>query len=191
MVDNNFIWGSTSHGIYEHDTDYLTIAHNFIAHVDGAGICLKLGQTDRWVFGRGATSRKHRVLNNIITNCGRLIEIANPDNFSDGNLFGSHSEPGPLRILRPVENHNFQSWRDFMGWDLNGVQGKIEAEFDPETLSLKWHYEGKMPKCKPVEGVSEDMMGTTRLINEAAPGPFARIPEKSAQVHLDPRRSKR
>jgi len=191
MVDNNFIWGATSHGIYEHDTDYLTIAHNFIAHVDGAGICLKLGQTDRWVFGRGATSKKHRVLNNIITNCGRLIEIANPDNCSDGNLFGSHSEPGPLRLLRPVENHNFDSWQDFMGWDLNGAQGKVEAEFNPEALSLKWHYEGKMPKCELVEGVSEDIMGTTRPVDKVEPGPFAKIPDKPSEIYLEPRRSKR
>ncbi|MBD3182492.1 hypothetical protein GF312_09385 [Candidatus Poribacteria bacterium] len=191
MVDNNFIWGSTSHGIYEHDTDYLTIAHNFIAHADGAGICLKLGQTDRWVNGRGATARKHRVLNNVITNCGRLIEISNIDNVSDGNIFGSHSEQGPLRILRPVENHNFKSWQDFMSWDLNGVQGNVEAAFDPEALILKWYFDGEIPECEPVEGILEDIIGTARPTNKVEPGPFAKVPDKPSQIYLDPRRHKR
>ena len=75
-----------------------------------------------------------------------------------------------------------------MGWDLNGAQGKVEAEFDPEALSLKWHYEGKMPTCELVEGVSEDIMGTTRPASRVAPGPFAKIPDKPGQTYVDPRR---
>lgn len=185
MVDNNFIWGSTSHGIYEHDTDYLTIAHNFIANIAGAGICLRLGETKRWVFGRGATSRGHKVLNNILTNCGRLIEIANPGNHSDGNLFGDHTEPGPLRVLHPEENHDFTSWRAFREWDLNGAKSKIKAEFDPETLTLEWYVEGEIPECEPVEGIPEDITGVTRPTNRVKPGPFVKVPDKSDEISLD------
>jgi len=77
-----------------------------------------------------------------------------------------------------------------MGWDLNGAQGKVEAELDSEALSLKLHVEGRIPECEIVEGVSEDIIGTTRPASKAEPGPFAKIPDKPSWIHLDPRRSK-
>jgi len=187
MVDSNFIWGSTGHGVYEHDCDYLTVAHNFIAHCEGAGVMLKLGNVRRWVFGRGATSRKHRVLNNILTDCGTLIEFANADNFSDGNLLGSHREPGPLRIHQPEENHDLTSWQAFHGWDRRGGHGKVNAEFDPETLTLTWSVDGDPPACEPVERVSCDMLRKARGHGAVSPGPFANVPTTPTQVRVDPR----
>jgi len=191
MVDSNFIWGSTSNGVYEHDCDYLTVAHNFIANAAGAGVMLRLGQPRRWVFGRGATGRKHRVLNNIITGCGTFIEFPNPDNYSQGNLLGDHREPAPLRIHLPEENHDLTSWRAFHGWDTNGAESVIKAVFDSKGLVLTWSVKGDIPTSERVGGISRDFSGNERSGDAVTPGPFIAVPGDAARICVDPRRGEK
>ena len=148
-VDNNVIWDvradtvrnndpvSGGHGIYEHDCDYLTVRDNFIYGADGAAVFLNLGSVDRMDYGRGSTGRRHRVLNNLIDQCGMAIVFPCPDNFADGNLFGKLKRHGPLRIQHPDERLNLETWREFHGWDIHGRAVGVEAHLDRERLVLQ------------------------------------------------------
>jgi len=185
--------GGGGHGIYEHDTDRLIVAHNLIFDCDGAGVFLQLGQADRfcWIltegrrFGRGSTARKHRVLNNAILDCGRYIEFANPDNRSDGNALSGHRDPGPLRIHRPRECLDPGAWRDFHGWDVAGAELPMTAALDRDTLALTWTVEGDLPAVEPVAGCEPDLFGRPRGGGKTIPGPFAEAPK--GETTVDPR----
>lgn len=181
MIDHNIIWGCSTCGIYEHDTDYLIVAHNLVAGADTA-ILLKRGDPERWLHGRGSTGKKHKVLNNILFNCGTLIEFANPDNYSNGNLFGKAGKPGALRIHEPTENLNFETWRAFHNWDTEGAQCTINAELDAVNLTLELKLEGTPVAVKPVAGILSDISGRPRQDGTVIPGPFMRIPTEKIDL---------
>lgn len=145
QIDGNVVWGvgadetgpdGGGHGIYEHDCDHLLIEHNLVANCAGSAIYLSLGELDRISEGRGSTGRKQRVLENILANCRAAIVFPTPDNFSDGNRFGSFSEPGALRIQRPYERLDLEAWKEFHGWEATGTIASIEAYLDLATMEL-------------------------------------------------------
>jgi hypothetical protein len=39
------------------------------------------------VTGRGGTTRRNKVFNNIFYRCGKAIDLSNLDNIADGNLY--------------------------------------------------------------------------------------------------------
>ena len=147
-VDNNVIWDVRAdtvrhndpvgggHGVYEHDCDYLTVRDNFIHGAEGAAVFLNLGSVDRMDYGRGSTGRRHRVLNNIIDQCGMAIVFPCPDNFADGNVFGKLLKAGPLRIQRPDERLSLKAWREFHEWDVHGRAVSIESSLDLDRMVL-------------------------------------------------------
>jgi hypothetical protein len=187
MIDHNLIWDTDGSGVYEHDTDKLIVAHNMIGQTRGAAVCLELGNVRRWVGGRGAAARKHRVVNNILVDNDRMIEFANADNVSDHNLFCRSRDPGPFRIHQPQENLDLAAWQEFHGWDLHSAECDVRAELDAESLELTWSVAGDVPACSPVAGVSEDFCGEARHERFVVPGPFAEIPDTPRRVNVDPR----
>jgi len=147
-VDNNVVWdvrrdaiikdesNGGGHGIYEHDCDYLIVRNNYIHGTEGAAVFLNLGGVDRMDYGRGSTGRRHRVVNNIIDDCGLAIVFPCPDNFSDGNIFGKLVRSGPFRIQRPDERLNLLTWQEFHCWDIHGRTAEIQGRLDREKLVL-------------------------------------------------------
>lgn len=144
-VDHNVIYGVRAdprgpggggHGIYEHDCDHLLIEGNVVLDCEGTAIYLNLGQTERVSAGRGSTGRKHRVTNNLLSDCAAAIVFPTPDNHSDGNLFGAFREKGPLRIQRPYERLDLQAWREFHDWEAAGRCVEVQADLDEENLTL-------------------------------------------------------
>ncbi len=182
MIDHNIVWGCSTCGIYEHDTDYLIIAHNLVAMAESA-ILLKRGDPERWLHGRGSTGKKHKVLNNILLDCGTMIEFANPDNYSNGNIFGVAGKPGAFRIHEPTENLNFAAWRDFHNYDTQGCQCRINAELDADKLTLELKLEESPPLVEPVEGILSDITGRSRRDVDVIPGPFMRLPTGKIDLH--------
>ncbi len=149
MVDGNIIWEVGSdpsvnecgtkgcHGVYEHDSDYITVKNNLIAHTKGAAVYMNLGDINRVVNGRGPTGKKHKVIGNIISNCSTAVVLPTPDNFCDKNIYGSIINPSPLRIQKPEERLNLEAFRDFHGWEANGMEADVEAELDRKQFLLR------------------------------------------------------
>ncbi len=154
LVDHNIILGSLGremkaaagdatvkggHGIYAHDSDRLRIEHNLIARCQGAGVFLRLGQTQRMGprgSRRGSTCRKNEVCKNLIVECGTAVEFGRPDNFADGNVYDGIESGGAWRIHDPEEWLDFETWREFHGWDNTGALAEVQIEWDPRTMQL-------------------------------------------------------
>ncbi len=89
LVDQNVIWNTDGHGIYEHDCSGQVFAQNLIGHSSRSGFHLHGKITDRRVDGRTMTYGGHRVLNNL------LVRNAKTDEFlGDASEVVHHREAG-------------------------------------------------------------------------------------------------
>jgi hypothetical protein len=157
--------------------------HNLIVGCESYGICLPQGRYDRFISGRGSTSRKHIIRNNILIDSGRWIQLANTDSACDGNCYTGNSQPGPFLIDNLQEHLDLRTWREFHGFDLKGVEASIKAELDPESLTMILSFEGDLPECEPFSEFEIDPAAARA--DRTCPGPFAALPEHP--VNIDPR----
>lgn len=182
LLDNNIILDTDGNGIYAHDSDRITVAHNLIARSSKAAVFLKLGGVKRWVNGRGATCRRHRVLNNLFADNATVIEFGTQDSESDGNVFGTDGNQGPLRIHRPEENLDLDAWREFHGWDRNGARAEVSVTFDRGGFLLSCTVSEPAPACSVLPEAQADYLGAPRRGHTTVAGPFARLPQESVYV---------
>jgi hypothetical protein len=164
MADHNFVWGSTRHGIYQHDCDDLLIAHNFVGKAAGSGICMNVNQ-GRTVLGRLATAKHNRILNNLLWDCGKPETIADPENASDANVFATSEKPFDLA-----------AWQAKTGWDKNSATAILQATFDPATRSFSLRSTAPLPLVPRLPGIAQDLLGVAFEGERVLPGPFAREP---------------
>ena len=173
LVDNNIILDTDGHGVYSHDSDRITVAHNLIARSTKAAVFLTLGATKRWVQGRGATSRRHRVLNNIFTDNYTLVEFDNSDNHSDYNALGRDGGEGPFRIHRPEQNLDLDAWREFQNCDTHSARVAVTVVHEPTAQSCTLTIDGALSTCPLMPEASVDYNGQLRAEDTVLPGPFA------------------
>jgi hypothetical protein len=86
LIDRNFIWGIQGAGIYEHDCQGQTFAHNFIGRCSGPAILLRGKVTDRKVGGRPVGTGGHTAVNNLFFANKELISTAHKQEDLSGNL---------------------------------------------------------------------------------------------------------
>jgi Right handed beta helix region/Protein of unknown function (DUF1565) len=165
MVDNNFVWGSTGHGIYQHDCDDLIIAHNFVGNAAKNGIFMNINQ-GREVMGRPSTSKRNRILNNMIWDCGTPITITDPENTSDFNLIGTSEK-----------SFDLAAWQSKTGWDKNSAIVTLQPTFHPKTLTFSLKSGTPLPRFPRVPGVTVDMLGAPFKGDNVLPGAFAKEPD--------------
>jgi hypothetical protein len=67
LIDQNIVWGSAGHGIYEHDCFGQIFAHNLLARNSGSGFHLHGRITDRKIAGQEPRYGKHTVKNNLLS----------------------------------------------------------------------------------------------------------------------------
>jgi len=176
LVDNNIILDTDGNGIYSHDSDRITVAHNLIARSTRAAVFLCLGDAKRWVQGRGATSRRHRVLNNIFTDNETVVEFDNPDNHSDYNVLGRDGGKGPFRIHRPEQNLDLDAWREFHDGDTRSARAAVTVVLDPALQTCHCSIDGTLPACPRLPEADLDYRGRPRPDGAVLPGPFAEYP---------------
>ncbi len=124
-------------------------------HQSGFAVNMHLGQKERLVGGRVGLCRRHRVENNAFVECPRRILFGRAaDNISDGNLFDAKNDATSLciRYPEPAALLDLAAWQEYYGLDQNSVQAHIEADFDLETLTLTWRFDGPTPTCKEIPG---------------------------------------
>lgn len=177
-VDHNILWDirglgrpRTGYGVDVDTNEECIVAHNLFGKVrDWYAVSVNLDQRTRVVGGRVGLCRKHKVLNNVFVGCPKRIMLSRvADNQSDGNLFDRRDDATSLCVEYPEPQAliDLSAWQDYYGLDENSRQALIEAEFDPESLTLTLKVDGEMPECKQVaelfDGDAEPSPGPVRL----------------------------
>ena len=176
LVDRNFVWGTRGVGIYQHDCDELVIANNFVARSTVAGVMMRVCQGRR-VGGRLATAKRNRIVGNILVDNATQLSISDPDNESDYNVFAPGAKPFDLA-----------AWQKKTGWDKHSMTARIQADFDPAKLDLRWSAEQQIPPFPRPARLAHDFFGRPYPAEQIPPGPFGAVPPEAATIHVDPRK---
>ncbi|MCH5372850.1 MAG: right-handed parallel beta-helix repeat-containing protein, partial [Planctomycetes bacterium] len=160
LVDQNIIWGCRGNGIYQHDCDELTIAHNLVVHAGDAGIRMKICN-NRMVMGRLSTAKRNTIVGNVLIDNGSPLAISDPDNVSDNNLIDPGAAP-----------YDLTAWRGRTGWDAHSVIGHAHFEWDRDRLQLSWSIDTAGPAFPRLTVVTRDFFDKPRP-EETLAGPFA------------------
>jgi hypothetical protein len=212
MIDNNIIWKATEGagggsynmpghggwGITVDGSDETVIAHNLIGLTQDAAVKFR-NIEGRIVSGRGGTTRRNKVLNNIFFRCGKAIDFSNSDNTADGNLYtkewgatgdenqavgrGLNWIPDAGAILRL----DLEAWRKFFEFDKNGAYADMTIDVDLDALTMTWAVSGAIPKLPSGTHFQRDLVGQAAGAVRP-PGPLIRVPEEPATVSINPRR---
>jgi hypothetical protein len=211
MIDNNIIWKATEGagggsykmpphggwGITVDGSDETVIAYNLIGLTQDAAIKFR-NVEDRIVSGRGGTTRRNNVLNNIFYRCGKAIDFSNLDNKADGNLYtrdwgAVRDETQPVgRGLNWVPDAgatlrlDLEAWRKFFGFDKNGAYADMTVDVDLDALTMTWSVRGAVPQAQTAKYFLRDLIGETAG-DLRKPGPLVRVPDSPTQVNVDPR----
>ncbi len=212
MIDGNIIWRATEGagggsynmpghggwGITVDGSDETVIAHNLIGLTQDAAVKFR-NIEGRIVSGRGGTTRRNKVLNNIFYRCGKAIDFSNQDNAADGNLYTRDwgdvrdETRGVGRGLNFIPDAgatlqlDLEAWRKFFGFDTNGAYADMAIDVDLDALTMTWSVRGAVPEAPTEKHFARDFAGEAVGVNRR-PGPFARIPDSSLRVSIDPRR---
>jgi len=159
IVDRNFVWNIEGSGIYQHDCDELTVAHNFVAHCTKEAVEMRICQ-GRMVGGRLSTCKRNRVLNNILIKSPKGVSFIDDDNLSDCNIFVDCGGP-----------FNFNAWQK-KGFGPNSIMAIINASFDQQTLDFTWYTEGKLPLFPEIGICTHDFFDSAWEPDKVPAGPF-------------------
>jgi hypothetical protein len=211
MIDNNIIWKATEGagggsynmpphggwGITVDGSDETDIAHNLIGYTQDAAIKFRNIES-RIVSGRGGTTRRNKVLNNIFFRCGKAIDFSNRDNTADGNLYtrdwgetrdetqsvgrGLNWIPDAGTTLRL----DLEAWRKFFGFDKNGAYADMSIDVDLDALMMTWSISGVIPQVPADKHFQLDLIGQAAG-NVRKAGPLLYVPDSPTKVKIDPR----
>ena len=171
IVDRNFVWNVEGSGIYQHDCDYLTVAHNFVANCTGKGIEMRICQ-GRMVNGRLSTCTKNVVLNNILINAKEGIWFIDDDNTSNRNIFVNCGPP-----------FDFAAWRK-KGFGKDSLTANMDATFDQKDLRLTWSTDRQLPLFERLKICSEDFNDRPWPTEKVPAGPFQYPTQSPITVNL-------
>ncbi len=194
-VDHNIIVDSRpvaekggGHGVYAHDTDFITIDHNLVTRCAGSAVHLPKGQADRYVGGRGSLSRRHTLAHNLFVACGRYVSFHDTDNTCDCNGYAGCTERGPLRLLGTDEWLDLEAWRLFYGFEENGCDFALDLTVDADSLTLRAGCEDQAPTMPVRVAAPLDWCGDVRDAGAHQPGPFACLGADVFKASIDPRK---
>ncbi|MHC4110589.1 MAG: right-handed parallel beta-helix repeat-containing protein [Planctomycetota bacterium] len=160
IVDRNFVWNVKGSGIYQHDCDELTVAHNFVAECTKEAVEMRICQ-GRMVGGRLSTCKRNRVLNNIFVKARRGVSFIDDDNLSNCNIFVDCGGP-----------FDFNAWQK-KGFGPNSKRAKINASFNQQTLGFTWSTEETLSEFRKLEICTHDFFGSAWKGKKAPAGPFS------------------
>jgi hypothetical protein len=121
LIDQNVIWNTGGHGIYEHDSTNQWFVNNLIGHSSRSALHLRGRVTDRRVDGREMVYGGHTVRNNVLVENARPSEfLGEPsdvaDNFEQGvtavldlehlRIFWSLPEAAKSLATHPAVTHD-------------------------------------------------------------------------------------
>ena len=170
LVDRNFLWNVRGSGIYQHDCDELTIAHNFVAHCTKYAVEMRICE-GRVVNGRLSTCKRNTVLNNIFIDANTGVFILDDDNRCDNNLFSA------------CDTFDFDAWRA-RGFGTHSVQADLHASFDVEAMCLSWSCPDSLPLYAGLKICDRDFFEAKWTGEKIPAGPFTYPDTTGTRVSL-------
>jgi hypothetical protein len=79
------------------------------------------------------------------------------------------------------------AWRKFFGFDKNGAYAELSIDINLDALTMDWSSSGAVPLLPTAPHFQRDILGRAAGAKRTA-GPFARWPDGSSRVGIDPRR---
>jgi len=73
----------------------------------------------------------------------------------------------------------------------NNISKGVTASLDPKTLTLTWHVEAEVPKCRALKPITHDFFARPWSPTARVPGPFRKPPTRATSVHLCPPKANR
>jgi parallel beta-helix repeat protein len=172
LVDTNIVWNTRGSGIYQHDCDELTIAHNLVAYSTDAPVRMQICR-GRKVLGRLSTAKRNKILNNVFVANGRGPAISDVENTCDYNVYAA-GDGAPA-----LGNHSRRPW------DQHSLVLPIRASLDADALVLTWQIDQPLPAWPAVPRVLRDYFQQPREEEETLPGPILRLRE-AGKLAVDP-----
>ncbi|MGC9341903.1 MAG: right-handed parallel beta-helix repeat-containing protein, partial [Bacteroidales bacterium] len=165
-------YGAGGSALYTDGSDSIIFENNLAIDIENTGYGSYLN-AERIVGMRGGITRYHKVLNNVFIDCKKhMIEFPNPQNFSDGNIFGN-PKPGYLKIKENGSDLflDLEAWRQLYGWEENGriIKASADLNTDKLLLDLEFYTGDNLDKVKA--------------------GPFQKLKSLS-KFNIDPRKLK-
>lgn len=173
LVDTNIVWATRGNGIYQHDCDELTIAHNLVGRSTDAAVRMGICK-GREVLGRLSTAKRNKVVGNIFIDNAKPPAISDPDNTCDHNVYAAGD--GSFDLAK---------WRQAHGWGRHSVVLPIEAELDRAKLTLRWNINGRLTACPATTAVTHDFFGQARADEQTIAGPIPKLGEPG-QLEINP-----
>lgn len=179
-VDNNVFWDIRSNAlkpggptlpegsaIRADCNERLVVAHNFFGNIEAHAVAFTLVQSARMGHEHGRTGlcRANAAVNNVFWRCPHRIHLGRrEENVCDGNLYDRRDDRGAFEIRYPEPGcrQDLAGWQHYFGLDLNSRQDAIDAEFDPETGTVRW----RTPEC-----ITPPPHKTTFPLAAGRPGP--------------------
>ncbi len=173
LVDTNIVWATRGNGIYQHDCDELTIAHNLVGRSTDAAVRMRTCK-ERDVLGRLSTAKRNKIIGNIFVDNAKPPAISDPDNTCDYNVYAAGD--GSFDLAK---------WQQAHGWDRHSIVLPIKAELDPAKLTLQWTISGRLPTCPTIPPVTHDFCGQPRDAEGTIAGPILSL-RHSVQLGVNP-----
>jgi hypothetical protein len=153
LIDQNVVWDTEGHGVYEHDSTGQMFAHNFIGRASGAGFHLHGRMTDRRIADREPAYGRHTVRNNLLFACEKPDVFGGEPSVVEGNLargITAELDPDTVRLMWSVDGAAALScplvpWvdRDFHGRPRRGpatVPGPLGRLPGGRAQSVLWPF---------------------------------------------------
>lgn len=158
LVDRNFLWNIQGSGIYQHDCDELTIAHNFVAHCTKYAVEMRICE-GRVVNGRLSTCKRNALLNNVFVDASMGIFILDDENRCDNNLFAA------------FDAFDFDAWRA-RGFGTHSVKADLHISFEAETMRFSWSCPEALPRFAGLKTCARDFFEAVWAGEKVPAGPF-------------------
>ena len=126
-------------------SDNLITDNNIMLGLDGAGVFLNWGDPVRICNGHGPMGRNHKVMDNVIADCGRGYVMPTEYNEADGNIMGagSFTERYTISVERDnqvYEKMDMRAARQFHNWEQNGKMCDISYDLCRDCMKLTVKY---------------------------------------------------
>ena len=125
-------------GIYSHTCEDIKTIRNICLECEKYGIVHHWHDLPEWRSpgGTGFCGFNFDTFENIVSHCDYLVMLGREKNEVDGNIYGVHRQPAPLRIVQPRAWLDLKHWQKNYGYDVNGRMADISYELQEDKRLL-------------------------------------------------------
>ena len=138
VIDSKKNHENGGNGIYSHTCEDIKTIRNICLECEQFGIVHHWHDLKEWRApgGTGFSGFFFDTMENIVSHCDHLVMLAREKNEVDGNIYGMHRQPAPLRISFPTTQLDLKHWQRNLGYDQRGRMADISYELQEDKRLL-------------------------------------------------------